>query len=376
MGTTLRDRPRHPALELLAGLVWTVGATGSYFGGATLGVVSGLGILAATFCLTLLIASAATGGRASTPLLVALLLQAPLVVGLSVYALYLPLGHAPFPCFFWEGTALQQLEAFAVVAALSAPLGSLLRMERGGALRLRAWARPAAPLATALAAVLAVLGAVRLSRLPTPDHYVESLPVHATIPSPRGQTCTPIEEKRDPKHDPGWRRQVCATPEVDASPVSFHFHGDAVSEGDARYYSLHYRSGDDDDHAVYFGVSRSAAVDLVVRRDAARNLFFVQRDDRLAVMSPDRWRWSVSLHEIRGAIAPPLSWWWATLAGLAFALACLGASAALGDVASAGDEARARWIARRRGQLSLAALAVVGCASAPLAAALACGFLT
>jgi hypothetical protein len=373
MDPTHRERRRRAPLELLAQVVWMVGAFASYFAGATFHAVAGLGVLLATFCLTLLVAVLAIGWGAVPRVIAALLLQAPLLVGLGVYALSLPLGHDPFPCFFWDGTALQQLEAFTVVAALSAPFGFLLRLERPGVERLRWFARRAAPLATLLAAGLAALGAVRLARFPTPDHYIESLPLHATIPSPRGQPCAPIEDTRDPAHDPGWRHAECATPDFDARPVSFHFHADASTD-DPGYYSLHFRSKDGRDHYA-LGLSRSKLTDLPVRRDDSLDVFFVQREGRPGVVSSDGWRWRVSIFEIRKRVAPPLGFWIATLAGLVFALACFGASAALGDVAPGDGKPGEAWIAARRGDASLAALAAVLCSSALLVAALVAGFL-
>jgi hypothetical protein len=308
------------------------------------------------------------------PLFAALLLQAPLLVGLGFYALDLPLGHDPYPCFFWEGTDLEQLEAFAAVAALSAPLGLLLRLERGGLRPVQWLARRALPFAVLGAVALAALGAVRLARFPTPDRYVESLPLHTTIPSPRDQPCTRIEDKLDPKHAPEWRYEQCATPDFDARPFSFHYHAEATSE--PSYYRLYYRTSDGHDHPSFVGLSRSKAAELPVRRDDSLKVLFVPGDRRLGVIASDGWRWKVSLLEVRKRIAPPRGWWWASLVGLAFALACLGASSALGEASSRGDEAREAWIAARRGELSLAALAVVACSSAPMLAALIAGFLT
>jgi len=61
---------------------------------------------------------------------------------------------------------------------------------------------------------------------------------------------------------------------------------------------------------------------------------------------------------------------------LLVALACFGASSALGGLAAGRSDTGQEWIARRRGDLSLIALASVLCSSALLAAALFAGFLT
>src|SRR5262249_17925768 len=132
-------------------LVWLVGASASYFVGAIFGAPTGAGALGATFVLSALIAIAGIGWRAVPRLAIALLLQAPLLVGLGFYALRVPLGDDPFPCFFFHGTALEQLEAFTAIAALSAPVGLLLALDGAHLRRMKAVARTAAPLATALA---------------------------------------------------------------------------------------------------------------------------------------------------------------------------------------------------------------------------------
>src|SRR5437879_458278 len=98
--------------------------------------------------MALLVARVSMGWCAVPAMFATLTLQAPLAVGLGLYALGLPVGHQPlFPCFFWHGTSLQLVVSFACVVILTSPIGFILRLERAGMHRLRWLARRAAPVA-------------------------------------------------------------------------------------------------------------------------------------------------------------------------------------------------------------------------------------
>ena len=377
METSRREAHHTPVAELVVQVVWVVGVLAAYFAGAGIHPLAAVAVLAATFGVTLLFARLSTGWRAVPAMFATLTLQAPLLCGLGLYALGLPLGHHPYLCFFWHGTSLQLVEAFAVVAALSVPIGFMTRLERGGLRQLHWFARRAAPVAALGSAVLVVLGAVRLTRYPTPDHYLESLPLHATIPTPRDQPCTPIENKRDPNHDSGWERDECATPEFNASPLSFHYHVDAYSrDPESKHFSLQYRTNAGYDRWVGMWFWGSQPPEVPVRRDDSLDAWVVQAGNRVAVVFLNRPRWGLDLSDIRKRVAPPLGWTLLAGAGLLVALACFGASSALGGLAAGRSDTGQEWIARRRGDLSLIALASVLCSSALLAAALFAGFLT
>lgn len=373
MNPSHRETGRNPLADLMVQVVWSVGAVAVYLAGATLGLLAAVAFLALTFGLCLLLARLSTGWRAVPAMFATLTLQSPLLCGLGLYALSLPVGYDPYPCFFWAGTSLQLVEALACVVALSSPVAFMLRLERGALRDLGKLARWAAPVMTAGAAVLVVLGAVRLERFPTADHYVDSLPIHTTIPRPQDQTCTPIEHKRDPKHDSGWDRKQCATPDFEASPLSFHYHLDAR---DRDWGTLQYRTKAGLERYVV-GFYGSDAPALAVRRDEALDAWLITgRGREVRVVSMDQPRWRLYLHEIRSRVAPPLGWWLVATAGLFVALACFGASATLGTLTANASDARQEWLASRRGEMSIIALAVATCSSALLAAALFAGFLT
>jgi hypothetical protein len=244
--------------------------------------------------------------------------------------------------------------------------------------RLRWFARRAAPVAAVGSAILALLGAHRLVRFPTPDHYVESLPLHATIPPPRDQPCTPIENERDPNHDPGWDRNECATPDFSASPLSFHYHVEASSrDPESKFFSLQYRTKAGHDRWAGIWLWGSEPPEVPVRRDDSLDAWLLQgARNEIRVVSLNRPRWRIYLDDIRARVAPPLGWTLLAAVGMLVGLACFGASSALGRLVAADSEARREWLAARRGDLSLVALASVLCSSALLAAALLAGFLT
>jgi hypothetical protein len=255
----------------------------------------------------------------------------------------------------------------------------MTRLDGRGIGELRWFARWVAPVVTIGVAALVLLGAIRLARFPTPDRYTESLPVHATVPSPRGQPCTPIEHKRDPDHDPGWDwdKDQCATPDFDASPLSFHYHVLNISrDPDFKLYILQYRTRAGLDRSIgsFFGTEPP---EVRVWRDDALDAWLVQgRGTQVRVISLNRPRWRVYLHDLRGRIAVPLGWWLVAAGGLLAALLCFGASSALGSLAAGGSEHRREWITARRGDLALGALAIATCTGALMAAALFAGFLT
>ncbi|MEJ7735606.1 MAG: hypothetical protein WKG00_41265 [Polyangiaceae bacterium] len=250
----------------------------------------------------------------------------------------------------------------------------MLRLDRRAIHALRWFARGAAPVVGVALGALVVLGTLRLTRLPTPDHYFDSLPLHATIPRPQAQPCTPLENRQDPDHDPGYGRKICATPEVDARPLAFHYHAESYGD-DHTFYSLHARSSSGHDRAV--GVYDSDPPAVTVKRDEALGLWFVRGDDpEPSVLAADgRRRYRVALHALRTRIAPPMGWTLLGAAGLLVTLACLGASFGLGGLADARSEGRRAWLAARRGDLSLVALNVALCTGALLACALFTGFL-
>ena len=195
-----------------------------------------------------------------------------------------------------------------------------------------------------------------------------------SIPTPNDTPCTPIENRRDPKHDPGWDDyEQCATPEMSVGPIAYHYHV-AKTDEDTRYHSLHHRTRSGHDRDVGFWFS-SKPRELVVRRDEALNVWLVQRDDRVRVVSLDRYRCQLYLHEIRDRVSPPVSWWLVAMGGLVVALACLGASLGVRRLVGTHSEARREWVAARKGDLSIIALSVALCTSALLAAALFAGFL-
>ena len=372
-----RKPRRNPLADLMVQGVWVVGAIAAYLAGATVEPVVAVAVLTATSIVVLLLARLSIGWRAVPAMLATLTLQAPLLCGLGLYALTLPVGHDPYPCFFWHGTSLELVEALACVVALSSPIGFMTRLERGGLRGLQWFARRAAPVAALAAAGLGVRGAARLTRCPPAARYLESLPVHATIPRPGGQPCTPIENKRDPKHDSGWDSDECATPDFAASPLSFHYHVDRSSrDPEWNAYQLQVRTRNGHDRAVMWSWG-SEPPEIRVRRDDALDAWLVQgRGKEIRMLTLQGSRGRLYLSEIRGRIAPPLGWWLLATAGLLVALACFGAGSALGELTAGSSDARREWLAARRGDLALVALAAAMCSCALLAAALFAGFLT
>lgn len=190
--------------ELVAQLCWMIGVLVSYFVGTLFHPLAAAGTLAATFAATLLLAYLATGLSAVPRLAATLALQAPLIIGLGLYSLGQPVGYQPsYACFFWGGTDLELVLAFACITLLSAPIAFFLRMDRDGLGRLRAASRAGAPILLAVSLALVLLGWARAARLPALEDYFDTLPVHATLPQPAKSPCVPIEDRRDPKHDPG-----------------------------------------------------------------------------------------------------------------------------------------------------------------------------
>jgi hypothetical protein len=374
MESNERGPRRNPAAELGAQLVWVVGTLASYFVGALYQPWVGVAALSTTFGVVLLLARLSAGWHAVPAMFATLLLQAPLLVGLGLYAIGLPIGHDPWPCYFWYGTDLELLEVVVCIMVLASPVGFMLRLGRRGLGRVRWFARGAAPLAVVASLVLVVLGGVRLSQLPAVDRYLESLPVHATLPPP-GEPCTPIEDKRDPKHDPGYDdREACATPDVDAQPLSFHYH--VRSFGGTKRHSLHMRTKAGRDRAAGVWYWASEPPEIEVRRDDALDAWLLPgRWGAIRVLTLDGWRDDLHLRDLSGRVAPPLGWMLVAAGGLLVAIASLGASWGLGRFAAGRRDAHRDWVAARHGDLSLIALASALCSSALLAAALLAGFL-
>ena len=364
------------AAELLLQVLWVVGAIAAYFVGSAFHALAGIGVLALLFAFCLLLARASRGWAAIPGMCAALLLQAPLLVGLGYYnATLRPIGdNNPYLCFFWRGTDWQLVASIALIVALSSPVGALLRIDRRAVDALRWFARGAAPVATLALIALVALSALRLARLPTPDRYIDSLPLQAALPKPEGQPCTPLDVRKDPAHDSGWQpSSTCATPELEAGPLRLHYHRDEYRE-DYSSYALLSRSASGHEHPVlWLGSSPS---EVKVKRDDALGLYFLIYEDATprALGVEGHRRWVVSMEMLASRIAPPLGWVLLAAAGLLVALGCFGASFALAGVEARTDGRRA-WLAARRGDLALVSLTAALLAGALLTAALVTGLL-
>ena len=370
-------RSARPGIELVAQLVWIVGAALSYFAATLVHPAAAAGGIAATAVATLAVARRSCGWRALPAVLAALALQAPMLVGVGFHELAAPLGAGRrWPCFFFRGTDLELLEVFLGLVVVSLPLGALLRLEPPGLRRIGRLARKLAPAVVLGAAVLVALGVARLARFPTPDRYFDSLPLEGRMPRAPTETCTPLDQRRDPEHDGGeWYDAICATPDRALGRLTLHYHGVRFSPGGSTYYGVYYRRADRKEGWVPLWLSSDPS-ELEVRRDDGLDAWLIRGGDGLGVAAPSgNHRWRVYLRDVRDRISVPASWSILAAAGVLLALACFGASSALSSLGE-GSEERAEWIEARRGELSLLAAASALCASALLIAALAGGFLS
>ncbi len=356
---------RNLLVRLLVPAVWMAGAftaSLSLLGPEPLRALATLGVMV---LLTLALLRSTHGWRAVPIVFAMAAMLTPVLVSVAVDAIEREIGSSgavglssDYRREWWSFS----VTTYAAVL-LASPVGFFTTLGDAGLDRLRSLARRVFPFGVAAAAVLVALALMRSAQAPVAERYVESLPVHAVLPQVDETDCQPIDPGRHAsRHDFG----VCATPEVLAPPLAFHFHcRDLRGE---RSCSLSYRIGGGLEETEY-GVKPGDTV----HRDDVLGVWLVA-DSRGWIDTIGPLRGFVTMRLLAARIAPPLGWILAAAGGLAVA----GLTYLLARFLHRAVDRRATsaWLDRVRGDLAIVGLTAILLGGSFLVAALGSGLLT
>lgn len=355
----------------LAPTVWLAGAFASCVVGLAVDAPTGWLVLAAMAALTLLLARRAIGWRAVPVVATLAALQTPILVQVGVAETW----HTASP---WQWSTQHEVGlAVTVLAAilLASPMAFLMQLEGVGLARLRRLARFGAPAALCLCAPLAVLGAAAVARFPTQDAYIASLPVYAVIPGPKEQPCEPLVS-HNPEHAD--IDAVCVTPEVEAAPLSFHYHHETYRPGEGLYLlKVRHAGGEERTMAHFFEHKRpEMPSSLTLLYDAEQEAWLLNdgRTHDFFTAKEREW-WGSYVYRIRDRVAPPLGWLLLGIGGILAALGCAAAWLGAKRFVQINKPGHSEWLGALRGDLSLVAFAALLCSNALLFAALLSGYM-